>query len=131
MFVDASALCAIIGKESDAALYMTALERSKRSIISPTAVWETVVAASRLLDRSPDDAETVVDAILRSFKIDIVPIPPEAAALAVDAFARFGRGRHRAALNFGDCFAYACARHYRMPLLYKGDDFAATDIEAA
>ena len=59
------------------------------------------------------------------------PFEPETAALAIDAYARFGKGRHPAGLNFGDCFAYACARHFDVPLLYKGDDFALTDIRAA
>jgi len=51
--------------------------------------------------------------------------------MAIDAFERFGKGRHPAALNFGDCFAYACARRFGVPLLYKGDDFPQTDIEPA
>ncbi|CAN5295645.1 hypothetical protein BH09PSE1_BH09PSE1_29370 [soil metagenome] len=51
--------------------------------------------------------------------------------LALEAFDRFGKGRHPAALNMGDCFAYACAKSLAVPLLYKGDDFAQTDVEAA
>ncbi len=63
--------------------------------------------------------------------IEILPITAEIGDLALDAFDRYGKGRHPARLNMGDCFAYACARHYRQPLLYKGDDFALTDIETA
>ena len=59
------------------------------------------------------------------------PVPAEVRGLALEAFERFGKGRHPAALNFGDCFAYARARSARAPLLYKGDDFAQTDIETA
>jgi ribonuclease VapC len=59
----------------------------------------------------------------------VIAVPPKAAAGAIDAFDRFGKGRHPAGLNFGDCFAYACARSYRMPLLFKGNDFPLTDIQ--
>jgi ribonuclease VapC len=51
--------------------------------------------------------------------------------LALDAFRRYGKGRHPAALNFGDCFAYACAKHHKVPLLHKGNDFSQTDILTA
>lgn len=71
------------------------------------------------------------EGFLAAQDITVVPVPPEAAALAVEAYARFGKGRHKAGLNFGDCFAYACARHFDVPLLYKGDDFAKTDIATA
>ncbi|MEF2550646.1 type II toxin-antitoxin system VapC family toxin [Aurantimonas sp. A2-1-M11] len=63
--------------------------------------------------------------------IDLVAIPPVATSTAIEAYARYGKGRHPAALNFGDCFAYACARHFNLPLLFKGDDFARTDIRPA
>lgn len=56
---------------------------------------------------------------------------PAVRHIAIDAFDRYGKSRHPAALNFGDCFAYACARHAGVPLLYKGDDFPQTDIETA
>lgn len=62
--------------------------------------------------------------------IQLHAIPPEAGALALDAFDRYGQGRHPARLNMGDCFAYACARHLGMPLMYRGDDLPQTDIEA-
>jgi ribonuclease VapC len=68
---------------------------------------------------------------LKLAKIDVRAVPPEARDLAIDAYARYGKGRHPAALNFGDCFAYACARAANAPLLYKGDDFPQTDIETA
>jgi ribonuclease VapC len=63
--------------------------------------------------------------------IAVVTVAAETRALAIDAYDRYGKSRHPAALNFGDCFAYACARYERVPLLYKGDDFPHTDIEAA
>lgn len=64
-------------------------------------------------------------------EIDQIPLSIDVTSAAIDAFARFGKGRHPAALNMGDCFAYACARVHRVPLLYKGDDFSLTDIERA
>ena len=64
-------------------------------------------------------------------QIAVVDMPAATADLAIDAYARYGKGRHPAALNFGDCFAYACAKHFDVPLLYKGNDFAQTDIGAA
>jgi ribonuclease VapC len=64
-------------------------------------------------------------------RVEIVPVDLPLARLAADAFVRFGRGRHPAGLNYGDCFAYALAKHLRAPLLFKGDDFARTDIQPA
>jgi ribonuclease VapC len=63
--------------------------------------------------------------------VEIAAVDAELARLAADAFARFGKGRHRAGLNYGDCFAYALAKARRAPLLFKGDDFVHTDIEPA
>jgi ribonuclease VapC len=64
-------------------------------------------------------------------EIRMVDVAPETARIALDAFDRYGKGRHPARLNFGDCFAYACARHLGEPLMFKGSDFPQTDIEAA
>lgn len=76
-------------------------------------------------------AEGEILGLLALMEIEIVAVPASAAGAALEAFERYGKGRHRAGLNFGDCFAYACARHLGMPLLYKGSGFALTDIEAA
>lgn len=72
-----------------------------------------------------------LDDYLDEAGIEIVPVTPEHAQAARRAWRRFGKGNHRAGLNFGDCFAYALAEAEREPLLYKGGDFALTDIEAA
>ena len=64
-------------------------------------------------------------------KIEMRAVPPQTAKIAIAAFDRYGKGRHGARLNFGDCFAYACARHFGQPLMFKGADFPQTDIEAA
>ncbi len=73
----------------------------------------------------------MVEDFLALIGVRVEAVPAEARAMAIDAFERFGEGRHPAALNFGDCFAYACARRFGVPLLYKGDDFPQTDIEPA
>ena len=131
MFVDASALCALVLEEDDAETILVRMKSADRLLVSPTVIWETVVSCSRRVDWQLESAQAAVQAYLAEMQITVVPIPPEAAALAVEAYDRFGKGRHIAGLNFGDCFAYACARHYGVKLLYKGDDFAQTDIEPA
>ncbi len=77
------------------------------------------------------EAQQVVRDYFALASIQAVAVSPEAADGAIKAFDRFGKGRHPAGLNFGDCFTYACARSYRMPLLFRGIDFARTDISAA
>ena len=72
-----------------------------------------------------------LDALLAAAAIEIAPFDAAQVALAREGFRRFGKGRHLAKLNFGDCLSYALARHRAEPLLFKGDDFAATDVEAA
>lgn len=131
MFVDASALTAMLTNEQDARELLARLQNSSRRTTSPLAVWETVLAVARVLGLEVRDAEVAVEEFLTLTNIAEHPVPAEARSIALDAFARFGKGRHPAALNFGDCFAYACARHARVPLLYKGDDFPQTDIETA
>jgi len=131
MFVDASAFTAMLTDEDDAALLYERMEVYPRRITSAMAVWETTLAVARRLTLDIVESQMSVEAFLNTFGVEVVPIPPEARHDAIAAFVRFGKGRHPAALNFGDCFAYACARHARGPLLYKGNDFSQTDIEAA
>lgn len=131
MFIDASALCAMITAETEAESLFTRLQSSEIRITSPLAIWETVVNLPRLSGISSEIAEDVVTKFLSLMAISVLPVEPEMAAASLDAYRRFGKGRHPAALNFGDCFAYACAKHRKMPLLFKGDDFSLTDIEKA
>jgi ribonuclease VapC len=77
------------------------------------------------------DARIAVAGLVASAGAQVVPITEEIGRVAVEAFARFGRGNHPARLNMGDCVAYACARDLDVPLLCKGDDFAQTDIGLA
>ncbi|HYC69223.1 type II toxin-antitoxin system VapC family toxin [Brevundimonas sp.] len=131
MFADASALTAILLKEPDEASLVARMQAHTLRVTSPLAVWETVMAVSRGLGLSIAAAEAAVENLLKITQIEVRPVLPEVRHVAVEAHARFGKGRHPAALNFGDCFAYGCARHARVPLLYKGEDFSRTDIEAA
>ncbi len=131
MFVDASALTAILTREAGADELILRIEQADRRITSPMAIWETSVAVARVLGLAPRVACAEVLDYLTMAGIELLEVPADTAVSAVDAFHHYGKGRHKAGLNFGDCFAYACARHFGMPLLYKGSDFALTDIEAA
>lgn len=131
MFVDASALCAVLLGESDHAVFDERIARSSEALTSPIAVWETVRALVRVQGGEVEGVLGDVERYLARSEVGIVEIPAQAHRLALDAFDRFGKGRHPAALNMGDCFAYACARSLGVPLLYKGDDFTRTDIEFA
>ena len=131
MFVDASALTAMLGEEEDGVELMARMQRSRVRMTSPIAIWEATIALARLTGRSISDTAGSVERFLSLTATHVVPVPPEATAIALDAFERFGKGRHPAKLNMGDCFAYACARHFRQPLMFKGTDFPLTDIEAA
>lgn len=131
MFVDASALTAMMTDESDARSLLARLQNYPKRTTSPLAVWETGVAVARILDLSIRDAGAAVESYLKLMSIAVVAVAPETRGIALDAYDRYGKARHPAALNFGDCFAYACARHEGVRLLYKGDDFPQTDIEAA
>lgn len=131
MFVDASALTAMIVDENDGIALMRRMEKAGRRLTSPIAVWEATLAVARMTGRSFAETKQGLDRFLDLGGVELTAIPPEVTTPAIDAYDRFGKGRHQARLNMGDCFAYACARHFGQPLLYKGDDFAQTDIEAA
>ena len=126
--VDASALIAILLGEAEAATFVSILSRPEDSCIAaPTLLEIMIVAISKKEAVGVDD----VHQLLADFGIAVVPWTPGMANLATEAFRRFGRGRHKAALNFGDCMSYALARSLDAPLLYKGNDFALTDLQAA
>lgn len=131
MFVDASALTGILANEADARDLLGRLERASVRLTSPLAVWETTLALARMLGIEIQAASQAVEAFLPVVQIEVMSIAPETRSIAIDAYERFGKSRHPAALNFGDCFAYACAWQAGVPLLYKGDDFSRTDIETA
>jgi ribonuclease VapC len=131
MFLDASAAIAIIAREGDAAALAGRLRQANEVHTSPIAVYETVLGLARLGRTSIQEAQAVLDRFLGEIRAQIMPITAEIGRSALSAFERYGRGRHPAALNMGDCFAYACARQLDIPLLFKGDDFPLTDITIA
>ena len=127
MVIDTSALVAIMLNESTAQRLVVAIEQSSVRVISAGTVVE---AALVLLGRFGEAGEVQLDSLLRSIKAEIVSFDADQVAIARDAARTFGRGRHRAALNFGDCFSYALAVSRGEPLLFVGDDFANTDVTA-
>jgi ribonuclease VapC len=131
MFIDASAMVAMMTDEDDARSLAARMQSSENRMTSPLAVWETVINVARILGIEIADASDAVQVFLTALSIQLVPIPPTAGFLAIEAFDRYGMKRHPADLSFGDCFAYACARYYRLSLLYKGNAFSRTDIETA
>lgn len=127
--IDASALVALLLGEPEAAAFAEVLERQDAAVTSPTSVFETVAALVRVRSCSVSDARVILDDLLNEAGIAVAPITAETGEAAVTAFDRFGKGRHPAALNMGDCYSYALAKTLRLPLLFKGDDFSRTDLE--
>jgi len=131
MFIDASALVAIIAGESDGETLARQLDAAEERYTAPISMYETTLALLRVRRTNFVAVSGLLGGFVTRSHIQIVPITAEIGGLAIDAFERFGRGRHPAALNMGDCFAYACARSLGVPLLFKGEDFAKTDIRVA
>lgn len=131
MFVDASAIIAILTFEDEKNRFETTLKDAIAIVTSPLAVYEAVLGVARKMSCSQGDAQTAVAKFVDETDAEIMHIDEAIGRLAIAAFDKFGKGKHRAALNMGDCFAYACARSRKLPLLFKGDDFNHTDIRVA
>ena len=130
--VDASAIVAMLTREPDADALVSAMEAAGRAETTPLAFYEAVLGLSRKRQWSVAEAETHVGDFLRAAGVPVQPVQPETVHVALEAFARYGKGRgHPARLNLGDCFIYAQAKIGGASLLYKGDDFSMTDIESA
>ena len=128
MIVDASAVLAILLGEPEGQRFMQALSHVPEPWMSAVNYVESAIRLDRLPQRA---AETGLDAFMASSGIVVRPVSPAQASIARIAHATFGKGRHPARLNLGDCFAYALARDTGRPLLFKGGDFARTDIVPA
>lgn len=127
MIIDTSVIVALMHDEPDAALLRSWIMRAAINRLSAATYVET---AAVIDGRRDPRRSAILDHLLRELRIEIVPFTPRQAAIAREAYGRFGRGSgHPAQLNMGDCFAYALARDTGEPLLYKGRDFALTDIE--
>ncbi|MEK6767986.1 MAG: type II toxin-antitoxin system VapC family toxin [Gemmatimonadota bacterium] len=126
MVIDTSAMMAILMHEPAADRLVSAVEADRTRLVSAATVVE---ASLVLLGRYGEAGDPQLDRLLRGIGADVVPVGEEQVALARDAALRFGRGRHAAALNFGDCFSYALSVARGEPLLFVGDDFSQTDVE--
>lgn len=132
MFVDTSVIVAILADEPDAAAFAAKLSGAELRYTSALVILEAAMRLSSLFNVDPRVAEKRVRQVLDEAGIAIVAIDGPIAAEAVAAFSAFGKGRgHPAQLNLADCMSYACAKAYQVPLLFKGEDFARTDIPRA
>jgi ribonuclease VapC len=126
--VDTSALLAILLDEPEQLLFRDKLAEPTRKMISAVSVLEAgiVIAARR-----GDDGLAALTDLIEGAEIEVVPFDQAQARLALNAFRAYGKGLHPARLNICDCAAYALAKGMSAPLLFKGDDFAATDVAVA
>jgi ribonuclease VapC len=128
MIVDSSALVAILLKEPEALRLTTAIATSSACSLPSSCFLE---ASMIMIGRLEQDGLRDLDLYLARSRMEIVPFTESQARLARDAFRRYGKGRHPAQLDFGDCIAYALARESGEELLFKGTDFGQTDIAVA
>ncbi|HYZ43142.1 MAG TPA: type II toxin-antitoxin system VapC family toxin [Stellaceae bacterium] len=126
--IDTSAIIAILREESDARSFIEIIADSERSFLSAVGFFEASIV---MIGRGPQQLADGLDALIEHTAMEIVPVNRELARESRAAFIRFGKGRHPARLNFGDCVSYALAQSRGLPLLYKGDDFAKTDVISA
>lgn len=132
MFLDASAIVAMLADEDERLDLLSKLAAESDPLTSAVAVFEATLAIARRKGFAVNEASAVIENFLALSKVRLVPIGLDEQRAALDAQSRFGKGRgHPAQLNLGDCFAYACARTNGRSLLYKGNDFTHTDIERA
>ena len=128
MIIDTSALVAILDQEPEAERIARALAATPERMLSAATLVEAGIVMQA---RRGDDGARDLDLLLAKLRVDIAEVTASQAEIARKAFRRFGRGRHAANLNFGDCFAYALAKETSAPLLFKGNDFGRTDVMVA
>jgi ribonuclease VapC len=126
--VDTSALIAMHFEEPGSDSLFERVINAKAVVVSAPTILETAMVLSR---RFPADPRPALTRDLKAINAQIVPVTETHSEIAIQAFIRYGKGRHPARLNFGDCLSYAVASLAGIPLLYTGDDFSKTDIEAA
>jgi len=130
MVIDSSALLAIIFGEPDARTYANAIFANfepNRSVRLPASV---LVEASIVAESRKGHHGQTLALLLDHIQPEIIPLSAPIAQLSVEAFRKFGKGLHKASLNFGDCMSYATAEFFKEPLLYKGNDFALTPVRS-
>jgi len=128
MVIDSSAVVAILQEEPETEHFLARLEADPTRLMSAASYLEAAIVIE---DRFGYDGIRDLKLFLHEAGIDIEPVTFDQAELAREAYRRYGRGNHPAALNYGDCFAYALAKATGEPLLFKGDDFSRTDVAPA
>ena len=126
--VDSSALLAILEGESDPTKYAEALADCDAPLLSAATLIEAGIV---MVNRHGPRAAAKLFSLIEESGIEVQDVTSRQARPAIEAFTRYGKGRHRAGLNYGDCISYALAKSTGLPLLYKGNDFAQTDLVAA
>lgn len=127
MVIDTSAVLAVLFNEPERADFVAAIAQAPRRSLSAASYVEAAIVADNNADPRFGEA---LDAILMQLSVEVAPVTVFQARLAREAYKRFGKGRHRASLNYGDCFSYALAKASGEPLLFKGNDFGETDVGA-
>lgn len=128
MIIDSSVLIAILCDEPNALIYEEAIERDPVRLLSTANFLETAIVIEA---RYGPAGGRELDLLLHAAAVELVAVNREQAELARHAYRRFGKGRHKASLNYGDCFSYALSRASGEPLLYQGNDFSLTDVRPA
>ena len=132
IFIDTSAIVAILTKEDDALRYVSAIDVNLGRVTGAHVRLECAMNIMRILGISAENADALFDDFVERASVKVMPIDDMTSQIAVRAFSRFGKGRgHPAQLNFGDCLSYACSRQHGAAILFKGRDFAQTDLEIA
>lgn len=129
MVIDTSAVVAILRMEPEADLFLRTIASRETLLMSSVSALEAAMVLAKGLDESA--AWQPLDDFIAASRIEIVAFDAEQSRLAREAFAKFGKGRHKASLNLGDCAAYALAMSRGMPLLFKGNDFSLTNVAMA
>jgi ribonuclease VapC len=127
MVIDSSAIVAVLLNEKNAAQIAQAIEAASQRLLSAANLLEAAIVIE---SRKGEAGGRELDLLLYRAAIEIVAVDQDQAETARIAWRRFGKGRHAAGLNYGDCFAYALAKSRGLPLLFQGDDFSQTDIDA-
>lgn len=128
LFIDASAIVAMIAREPEASSFARRVDIADACHTSSVAIWEAVRAVTRVRGVDDVEARALVRDFLDASRIHVMPIAEAQGWEALNAHQAFGKGRHAAALNMGDCFAYACTKSLSASILFKGEDFAQTDL---
>jgi len=131
IMIETSAVLAVLLDEPERAAILDAIEAAAKPFTTAVVVAEAAMAFAKRTGIAPSAALDAIQTLLDEAGISTVAFVPAMIERAIEGREKFGKGRHPAALNFGDCLSYGAARHHRSLLLFKGDDFARTDVNDA